>query len=59
MKKKLKFILPLVVLLLLGGVYKVVLAKPAKAEKSRVETRRERSHSTIVVRSIVREVTKT
>ena len=36
MKKKLKFILPLVVLMLLGGVYKVVLAKPAKAEKPKV-----------------------
>jgi flagellar FliL protein len=37
LKKKLKFILPLVVLMLLGGVYKVVLAKPAKAEKPRVD----------------------
>jgi flagellar basal body-associated protein FliL len=36
-KKKLKFILPLVVLLLLGGVYKVVLAKPPKAEKAKVD----------------------
>jgi len=36
-KKKLKFILPLVVLILLGGVYKVVLAKPAKTEKPRVD----------------------
>ena len=37
MKQKLKFILPLVVLMLLGGVYKVVLAKPAKAEKPKVD----------------------
>jgi flagellar basal body-associated protein FliL len=37
MKKKLKFILPLVVLILLGGVYKVVLAKPAKAEEPKVD----------------------
>jgi flagellar FliL protein len=36
-KKKLKFILPLVVLLLLGGVYKVVLAKPAPATKDKVD----------------------
>ena len=36
MKKKLKFILPLVVLVLLGGVYKVVLAKPPKTEKTKV-----------------------
>jgi flagellar basal body-associated protein FliL len=36
-KKKLKFILPLVVVLLLGGVYKVVLAKPAKKEKPKVD----------------------
>ena len=37
MKKKLKFILPLVVLILLGGVYKVVLAKPAKPVKDKVD----------------------
>ena len=37
MKKKLKFILPLVVLLLLGGVYKVVLAKPPKKVKDKVD----------------------
>ena len=37
MKKKLKFILPLVVLALLGGVYKVVLAKPPKTVKPRVD----------------------
>jgi flagellar basal body-associated protein FliL len=36
-KKKLKFILPLVVLLLLGGVYKVVLAKPPKKVKDKVD----------------------
>lgn len=37
MKKKLKFILPLVVLLLLGGVYKVVLAKPPAKAKEKVD----------------------
>jgi flagellar protein FliL len=37
LKKKLKFILPLVVLMLLGGVYKVVLAKPAKEIKPKVD----------------------
>ena len=37
MKKKLKFILPLVVVLLLGGVYKVVLAKPPKKAKDKVD----------------------
>jgi flagellar FliL protein len=37
LKKKLKFILPLVVLLLLGGVYKVVLAKPPKKVKDKVD----------------------
>ena len=37
MKKKLKFILPLVVLLLLGGVYKVVLAKPPKKVNDKVD----------------------
>jgi flagellar basal body-associated protein FliL len=37
LKKKLKFILPLVVLLLLGGVYKVVLAKPPKKVKEKVD----------------------
>lgn len=37
MKKKLKYILPLVVLLLLGGVYKAVLAKPVKAGKAKVD----------------------
>jgi flagellar basal body-associated protein FliL len=36
-KKKLKFILPLVVLILLGGVYKVVLAKPPKKVKEKVD----------------------
>ena len=30
MKSKLKFIIPLVVLILLGGMYKFVLAKPAE-----------------------------
>jgi flagellar FliL protein len=35
-KKKLKFILPLVVLMLLGGVYKVVLAKPPEKVKTKV-----------------------
>ena len=37
MKSKLKFIVPLVVLLLLGGVYKFVLAKPPKEEEHKVE----------------------
>jgi flagellar FliL protein len=36
-KSKLKFIIPLVVLLVLGGAYKVVLAKPAKAPKPHVD----------------------
>jgi flagellar basal body-associated protein FliL len=36
-KKKLKFILPLVVLVLLGGVYKVVLAKPPKMVPPKVD----------------------
>ena len=35
MKSKLKFIVP-IVLVLLGGVYKFVLAKPAAAEKPKV-----------------------
>jgi flagellar basal body-associated protein FliL len=37
MKGKKKFIVPLVVLILLGGVYKTVLAKPAKTEKSKID----------------------
>jgi flagellar protein FliL len=37
MKGKLKFIVPLVVLLALGGVYKFVLAKPAAVAKPKVE----------------------
>src|SRR5437763_16516570 len=37
MKKKLKFILPLMVLVMLAGAYKVVLAKPAKAVKEKVD----------------------
>ena len=36
MKSKLKFVIPLVVLLVLGGAYKVVLAKPTE-EKHKVE----------------------
>jgi flagellar FliL protein len=36
-KSKLKFVIPLVVLLVLGGAYKVVLAKPAHKEKPKVE----------------------
>jgi flagellar basal body-associated protein FliL len=35
MKKKLKFIIP-IVLVLFGGVYKTVLAKPAKAPKPKI-----------------------
>jgi flagellar basal body-associated protein FliL len=37
MNGKLKFIVPLVVLLVLGGVYKFVLAKPAAVAKPKVE----------------------
>jgi flagellar FliL protein len=37
MKGKKKFIVPLVVLILLGGVYKTVLAKPAKTEKAKID----------------------
>ena len=36
MKSKLKFIIPLAVLILLGGVYKFALAKPAPVEKKKV-----------------------
>ena len=35
MKGKLKFILPLVALIVLGGAYKTVLAKPARLSRSR------------------------
>lgn len=37
MKKKLKIILPLLVLVIAGGAYKTVLAKPAKAPKPKVD----------------------
>ena len=37
MKGKLKIVIPLVVLLVLGGAYKVVLAKPADHGKAKVE----------------------
>ena len=37
MKSKLKIIIPLVVLLVLGGTYKMVLAKPAKTVKPHVD----------------------
>ena len=37
MKRKLKFLIPLVVLIVLGGAYKVVLAKPADGGKAKVE----------------------
>ena len=37
MKGKKKFIVPLVVLILLGGVYKTVLAKPAKTAKPKID----------------------
>ena len=37
MKGKLKFIIPIVLLLVVGGVYKFVLAKPAVVPKPRVE----------------------
>jgi flagellar FliL protein len=36
-KNKIKFILPLVLLMLLGGVYKVVLAKPPEKAKEKVD----------------------
>ena len=36
MKSKLKIIIPLTVLLLLGGVYKFALAKPPEKEKSKI-----------------------
>jgi flagellar FliL protein len=37
MKGKLKIIIPLVLLIVLGGVYKTVLAKPASKEKPKVD----------------------
>ena len=37
MKSKLKFIIPLTVLILLGGVYKFALAKPPVKEKHKIE----------------------
>jgi flagellar basal body-associated protein FliL len=37
MKSKLKFIVPLTVLILLGGVYKFALAKPPVKEKHKIE----------------------
>jgi flagellar basal body-associated protein FliL len=37
MKSKLKFIVPLAVLILLGGVYKFALAKPPVKEKHKVD----------------------
>jgi len=37
MKGKKKFIVPLVVLILLGGVYKTVLAKPPAKEKAKID----------------------
>src|ERR1700712_2021882 len=37
MKSKLKFIIPLAVLILLGGVYKFALAKPAVEPKHKIE----------------------
>ena len=37
MKGKLKIIVPLVLLIVLGGAYKFVLAKPAPKEKAKVE----------------------
>jgi flagellar basal body-associated protein FliL len=37
MKGKLKFIIPIVLLLVLGGVYKFVIAKPAVVPKAKVE----------------------
>jgi flagellar FliL protein len=37
MKGKLKFVIPLAVLIVLGGAYKVVLAKPSKEDKPKVD----------------------
>jgi hypothetical protein len=37
MKSKLKFIIPLAALILLGGVYKFALAKPAPKEKHKID----------------------
>ncbi|MBX5469460.1 MAG: flagellar basal body-associated FliL family protein [Thermoleophilaceae bacterium] len=37
MKKKLKIVVPVALLLVVGGVYKTVLAKPPQAPKPRVE----------------------
>ena len=37
MKSKLKFIIPLAVLILLGGVYKFALAKPPVKEKHKID----------------------
>ena len=37
MKSKLKFVLPVMVLVLLGGAYKTVLAKPKPAAKHKVD----------------------
>lgn len=37
MKSKLKIIIPLVVLLILGGVYKVVLVKPPVKEEKKID----------------------
>ncbi|HXD56698.1 MAG TPA: flagellar basal body-associated FliL family protein [Thermoleophilaceae bacterium] len=37
MKGKKKFIVPLVVLILLGGVYKTVLAKPPAKDKAKID----------------------
>ena len=37
MKGKLKFIIPIVLLLVVGGVYKFVIAKPAVVPKHKVE----------------------
>ena len=39
MKGKLKFIIPIVLLLVLGGVYKFVLAKPAAVAKPKWRAR--------------------
>jgi flagellar FliL protein len=37
LKKKLKFVVPIVLLLVLGVAYKTVLAKPPKKEKHKIE----------------------
>ena len=46
MKGKKKLIVPLVLLILLGGVYKTVLAKPPAKEKAKIDGTVRDSHAT-------------